>query len=76
MIIDAGHSRSEQPKSKVVHGTVSALVYMENEAPLQQVINLIGCKRQCSLRILENVIVIFLILGAMQIINNSIFSCY
>ena len=31
----AGLSGSESPKTKVINGTGSALVYMKNKAPLQ-----------------------------------------
>lgn len=54
MTADAGHSRSDKPKSKTVHGKVSVPVYKEKETPLQQVINLIGSglqKREASSRV-------------------------
>ena len=54
MIPHAGPSRSKLPMIKVVSGIEAVLVYMEKEAALQYILNLIGSslqKREVSGRV-------------------------
>ena len=73
----------DQTNPKAVHGKVSVPCLRGKRNPITagHKLNWIrspkeGSEQQRHLRIIEHVTTIFFMLEAMQIINNSIFSCY